>query len=208
MKIVAEKRTKLGTSASKQARAAGKLPAVIYGKEVESLPVLMDNKEFEDVIREVGANGVFTLTIDGDDYKVFVKESSSFATRPGLYHVDLQAFSAGEKLTMAIPVYVEGGELIVEGNVAQSISEIEIEIAPEDAPNNFTLDVSKLEIGDSITVAEIELPADSVLITEADETIVSITAPEDISADLETDTEPAEMPEPEVIGEEDSEDEE
>lgn len=58
MKILAEKRTTTGTSASKKARAAGKLPAVIYGSSVESLPVLVDLKEFEDTIRAVGANGV------------------------------------------------------------------------------------------------------------------------------------------------------
>ena len=97
MKIAAEKRTKTGTSASKRARSAGKLPAVVYGKQVESLPVLLDLKEFEDAIREVGANGAFTLEIADEDYQVFVKDSASFALTPKLYHVDLQAFTAGEK---------------------------------------------------------------------------------------------------------------
>lgn len=200
MKISAEKRTKTGTSASKQARAAGKLPAVIYGSQVESLPVLIDLKEFEDTIREVGANGVFTLAVDGEDYTVFVKETSAFALTPKLYHVDLQAFSAGEKVVMTIPVFVEGEENILEGNVTQSISEIEIEVAPEEAPNNFTVDASELAIGDSITVADIEMPEGAVLITEADETVLSVVAPEDISDDLEPTESSDEMPEPEVIG--------
>ncbi|HLR92358.1 MAG TPA: 50S ribosomal protein L25 [Atopostipes sp.] len=210
MKIVAEKRTKTGTSASKQARAAGKLPAVVYGKSVESLPVLVDLKEFEDAIREVGSNGVFTLEVDGEEYQVFVKEYSYFATKPSLYHVDIQAFTAGEKVVMTIPVYVEGEEKIAEGILSQSISEIEVEIAPEAAPNNFTIDASNLVIGDSLTVGDIEMPEDAELVTEPDETVVSVSAPEDITDDLET-TETADetMPEPEVIGEdeEDAEDE-
>ncbi|MEY8291091.1 50S ribosomal protein L25 [Carnobacteriaceae bacterium 52-44] len=209
MKIVAETRAKTGTSASKQARAAGKLPAVIYGKSVESLPVLVDLKEFEDAIREVGSNGVFTLEVDGESYQVFVKEYSYFATKPSLYHVDLQAFTAGEKVDMTIPVYVEGEEEIAEGILSQSISEIEIEIAPEDAPNHFTIDVSSLEIGDSLTVADIEIPENAELLSETDETVVSVSAPEDISADLETeDTATDVMPEPEVIGEDDDEEDE
>lgn len=209
MKIIAEKRTKTGTSASKQARAAGKLPAVVYGSEVESLPVLIDEKEFDDVIREVGVNGVFDLNLDEETFKVFVKEYSYFATKPKLYHVDLQAFTAGEKLVMAIPVYVEGEEEIDTGILSQSISEIELEIAPEKAPDNLVIDVSELEIGDQITVAELELPEEAEVITEADEVVVSVSAPEDISDDLEpTDGETAEMPEPEVIGEADEEDEE
>lgn len=210
MKIAAEKRTKTGTSASKQARAAGKLPAVVYGKKVDSLPVLMDLKEFEDVIREVGSNGVFNLDIDGEDYSVFVKDSQSFALVNKLYHVDLQAFTAGEKVDMTIPVWVVGGEKIEEGNVSQSISELEIVIAPEKAPESFTLDVSDLEIGDTLEVADIELPEDAELLTESDETVVSISAPEDISDDLEPTTETSDeiMPEPEVIGEDEEEEEE
>lgn len=201
MKIAAEKRTKTGTSASKRARSAGKLPAVVYGKQVESLPVLLDLKEFEDAIREVGANGVFTLEIADEDYQVFVKDSASFALTPKLYHVDLQAFTAGEKVVMTIPVYVVGEEEIEEGIVSQSVSELELEVAPEKAPEYFSVDVSELEIGDMLTVADIEMPEDTELITEVDETVLSVNAPEDISEDLEPSTEATdEMPEPEVIG--------
>ena len=120
MKILAEKRTTTGTSASKKARAAGKLPAVIYGSSVESLPVLVDLKEFEDTIRAVGANGVFSLDIDGEVYKVFVKDTASYALTPKLYHIDLQAFTAGEKVTMTIPVYVVGEENIKEGTYSDA----------------------------------------------------------------------------------------
>lgn len=210
MKIAAETRAKTGTSASKQARAAGKLPAVVYGKKVDSLPVLLDLKEFEDVIREVGSNGVFNLDMDGEEYSVFVKDTASFALVPKLYHVDLQAFTAGEKVDMTIPIWVVGGEKIEEGNVSQSISELELEIAPEEAPESFTLDVSGLEIGDTLEVADIEIPENSVLLTESDETVVSISAPEDISDDLEPATETSDeaMPEPEVIGADEEDDEE
>jgi len=207
MKIVAETRAKTGTSASKQARAAGKLPAVVYGKQVESLPILLDLKEFEDVIREVGSNGVFKIDVDGEEYSVFVKDTAEFALVQKLYHVDLQAFTAGEKVIMTIPVYVDGEEEIDTGIVSQSISEIELEIAPEEAPEYFTIDVSELEIGDMLTVADMEMPEDAELITETDETVVSVNAPEDISEDLEPTESSDVMPEPEVIGaDEDEED--
>ena len=207
MKILAEKRTTTGTSASKKARAAGKLPAVVYGSSVESLPVLVDLKEFEDTIRAVGANGVFSLDIDGEVYKVFVKDTASYALTPKLYHIDLQAFTAGEKVTMTIPVYVVGEENIQEGNVSQSISEIDIEIAPEEAPTSFDIDVSSLEIGDSVVVSDIELPEGAELLSEEDLTVLSVLAPEDISEDIEPTEGEADMPEPEVIGA-DEEDEE
>ncbi len=162
---------------------------------------------FEDVIREVGSNGVFKIDVDGEEYSVFVKDTAEFALVQKLYHVDLQAFTAGEKVIMTIPVYVDGEEEIEAGIVSQSISEIELEIAPEEAPEYFTVDVSELEIGDMLTVADMEMPEDAELITETDETVVSVNAPEDISEDLEPTESSDVMPEPEVIGaDEDEED--
>lgn len=206
MKIIAEKRTQTGTSASKRARAAGKLPAVIYGTEVNDLAVLLDTKEFTDTLRKVGSNGVFTVEVDGKDYNVFVKDRQDSAFGVEIYHVDLLAFTAGEKVTMAIPVYIEGEENIKDGVVSQAISEIELEISPVAAPSEFLIDVSKLEIGDVLTVADIDLPEDAELLTDPEDTLVSVNPPEDISDELEAGD--ADMPEPEVIGESDDKGEE
>lgn len=208
MKITAEKRTQTGTSASKKARAEGKVPAAIYGKEVDSVSVLLNQKELEDTLREVGSNGVFDIDVEGETYHVFVKEKANAAIKPVTYHVDLLAFTAGEKVHMTIPVYVHGEEEIKEGYISQSVSELELEIAPSDAPAEFTVDVSNLTIGDSLTVADIELPEGANLLTETESTVVSVSAPDQVE-----EPEPAEgaedMPEPEVIGEsEEAEDEE
>jgi len=209
MKLVAEKRTQTGTSASKKARAEGKLPAVVYGTKVDSTPILLNLKEVEDTIREVGTNGVFDIELEGETLQVFVKELTTAAVKPITYHVDLLAFTAGEKVLMSIPVYVSGEDAIEEGYVSQSISDLEVEIAPSKAPSEFVLDVSELEIGDSLDVSAIELPEDADLITEADSVVVSISAPDDISEDLEPSTgEEEEQMEPEVIGESEEEEEE
>ena len=70
MKITAEKRTQTGTSASKKARAAGKLPAVVYGSKVDSTAILLDLKDVEDTLREVGLNGVFEIDLEGESLQV------------------------------------------------------------------------------------------------------------------------------------------
>lgn len=208
MKLAAEKRTKTGTTASKKARAEGKLPAVVYGSKVDSTPILLNEKELEDTIREIGMNGVFEIDLEGETYQVFVKEQTSATIKPIMYHVDLLAFTAGEKVLMSIPVHVIGEEELEEGYVSQSISELDIEIPPAQAPSEFTLDVSELEIGDSLDVSSIELPEEAELVTEADSTVVSISAPDDIEEDLEPTEAEEEMAEPEVIGEEDDDEEE
>ncbi|GEK90662.1 50S ribosomal protein L25 [Alkalibacterium kapii] len=199
MKITATKRTETGTSASKRAREEGMIPAAIYGREVETVPVLLNAKELEMTLREVGANGVFNVEVDGESYQVFVKEKKNAALKPEIYHVDLLAFVKGQKVNMMIPVYVSGEEQIKEGIVSQSISELEVNVAPADAPAEYIVDVSEMEIGDAKHVSDIEIADDVELLTDTDLTVVSVSAPQ-----IEEDPEPTsedEMPEPEVIGE-------
>ncbi|MEC6747201.1 50S ribosomal protein L25 [Marinilactibacillus sp. XAAS-LB27] len=205
MKITATKRTETGTSASKKARNEGKVPAAIYGKDVDTVSVLLNQKELEDTLRQVGSNGVFEVDVEGETYQVFVKEQKSAAIKPILFHVDLLAFTKGQKVTMSIPVYITGEESIDEGYVSQSISELEVDVAPAKAPSEYTVDVSKMTIGDSVSAGDIELDSETTLLTDADSTVVSISAPD--AVEEETTETSDEMPEPEVIGEskEDSE---
>lgn len=210
MKISAQKRTETGTTASKRARNEGKLPGAIYGSNVETIPVLLNDKEFHDTLREVGYNGVFEVEVEGDQtYQVFVKETDRAALKPLTYHVDLLAFAKGEKVAMTIPVVITGAEEIEEGIASQSINELEVEADPSEVPSEFTVDVSELVIGDSLTVANIDVPESVEVLTDASYSVVSIVPPEEEIEETGTE-EDAEMPEPEVIGEaeEDEEDEE
>ncbi|MGO1476716.1 50S ribosomal protein L25 [Alkalibacterium gilvum] len=199
MKLTATKRTETGTSASKRARAEGKIPAAIYGREVETVPVLLNEKELEMTLREVGSNGVFKVDVDGETYDVFVKDKKNAALKPEIYHVDLLAFTKGQKVNMTIPVYVNGEEEIKEGIVSQSISELEVNVAPASAPSEYIVDVSEMKIGDAKHVSDIVIADDVELLTDTELTVVSVSAPQ-----IEEEPEPTsddEMPEPEVIGE-------
>ncbi|MFO8069933.1 MAG: 50S ribosomal protein L25 [Alkalibacterium sp.] len=204
MKLTATKRTETGTSASRRAREEGNIPAAIYGKEVDTVSVLVNRKEFEMTLREVGANGVFDIEVGGDTYQVFVKDKTTAALKPEIYHVDFLAFTKGQKVNMTIPVYVIGEEEIEEGVVSQSISELEVNVAPAEAPSDFTIDVSAMEIGDTKHVSDIEVADNVELLTDVELTVVSVSAPQ-IEEEPETSADD-EMPEPELIGEEDDED--
>lgn len=206
MKLTATKRTETGTSASRRAREEGKIPAAIYGREVDTVSVLLDRKDFEMTLREVGSNGVFDVEVDGDTYHVFVKEKTNAALKPEIYHVDLLAFTKGQKVNMTIPVYITGEEAISEGIVSQSISELDVNVAPAEAPSEFTVDVSEMEIGDTKHVSDIEIDDSIELLSDTDSTVVSVSAPQ-----IEEEPEPTaddEMPEPEVIGEDEDDSEE
>lgn len=206
MKLNAQLRTETGTRASKKVRREGSIPAAIYGSSVDTISVVFNRREFETILREVGANGVFTIDIEGgEEYQVFVKDQTDAALKDEIYHVDLQAFLKGEKVIMNIPVYLEGEAELEEAVANQALTEIQIEVAPASAPSEYYVNVADLEIGDSITVADMELEGDIEVITEPDTTVVSISAPEEIiEEELDAD---AEMPEPELIGADDDEEE-
>lgn len=207
MKLSAQQRTETGTRASKKARREGLVPASIFGSSIDTFSVLVDRKDFEAMIREVGSNGVFTLDVEDDQtYQVFVKDQDNAAIQDLIYHIDLQAFLEGEKVVMDIPIYLEGEEDLEEAVANQSLSEVQIEIAPAEAPSEFYVDVTDLEVGDSISVEDLNIEGDVEIITELDATIVSISAPEEVIEVEETETD--DMPEPEVIGASEDEDEE
>lgn len=206
MKLNAQLRTETGTRASKKARREGLIPAAIYGSSVDTVSVVFNRREFETILREVGANGVFTIDVEGgEEYQVFVKDQTNAAIKDEVYHIDLQAFLKGEKVVMDIPVYLEGEAELEDAVANQALTEIQIEVAPASAPSEYYVNVADLEIGDSITVADMELEGDIEVITEADTTVVSISAPEEIIEE-EPDAD-AEMPEPELIGADEEEEE-
>lgn len=205
MSIKATKREEVGTIASKKARNAGLVPANIYGKEVDSLPVLINLKELEDKIKEVGWNGVFTIDVEGDaSYNVIVKEFSKAALKQIVFHVDLLSFKEGEKVSMTIPIVLHGEENVKEGFVSLLLNELEVEVAPSEAPEELVIDASDFKIGDTLTVADLKVPAGVEVTTELDYALLTVTAPEKFEEPEVADEDSA-MPEPEVIGEDDEE---
>lgn len=203
MSIKATKREEVGTIASKKARNAGLVPANIYGKEVDSLPVLINLKELEDKIKEVGWNGVFTIDVEGDaSYNVIVKEFSKAALKQIVFHVDLLSFKEGEKVSMTIPIVLHGEENVKEGFVSLLLNELEVEVAPSEAPEELVIDASDFKIGDTLTVADLKVPAGVEVTTELDYALLTVTAPEEFEEPEVADEDSA-MPEPEVIGEDD-----
>jgi len=208
MALKAQKREQVGTTASKKARNEGKLPANIYGKDVDSVSILLDKKEFEDKIREVGVNGVFNVEVEGNGtYNVFVKDMTTASLKNLIYHVDLLAFKEGEKVTMTIPIVVTGEESVDEGYVSQELNELEVEIAPSDAPDEIEVDVSQMEIGDTMTVSDLEIPegVDAEILTDGDYTLVTVVPPTEYEEPEQGELEDGSMPEPEVIGEDSEE---
>lgn len=198
MKLKAQKRERLGTSASKQARNDNKVPATIFGSDMEAQSVLIDRKEFDELLRELGRNAVFNIDLDGEETQVLIKNIDLSALKPEIYNVELNALTKGQKVTVPVTIVLEGLEDIKEGVVTQTLNEVEVETDPLDIPTEITLNVSDLVIGDTVVVSDLKVPENVTVLAEAEETVVVVAAPRVEEEPTDGD---AEVAEPEVIGE-------
>lgn len=198
MKLKAQKRERLGTSASKQARNENKVPATIFGSDIEPQSVLIDRKEFDELLRELGRNAVFNIDLDGEETQVLIKNIDLSALKPEIYNVELNALTKGQKVTVPVTIVLEGLEDVKEGVVTQTLNEVEVETDPLDIPTEITLNVSDLVIGDTVVVSDLKVPENVTVLAEAEETVVVVAAPRVEEEPTDGD---AEVAEPEVIGE-------
>lgn len=198
MKLKAQKRERLGTSASKQARNDNKVPATIFGSDMEAQSVLIDRKEFDELLRELGRNAVFNIDLDGEETQVLIKNIDLSALKPEIYNVELNALTKGQKVTVPVTIVLEGLEDVKEGVVTQTLNEVEVETNPLDIPTEITLNVSDLVIGDTVVVSDLKVPENVTVLAEAEETVVVVAAPRVEEEPTDGD---AEVAEPEVIGE-------
>ncbi len=167
-----------GKGVTRRLRAAGKLPAVVYGEKIGHIPVALDLKSFQHLLHDAGENAVFKLDMSDSSSMVMVKELQWEPIRRELLHADLYQLNMKNKVKVSVPIHLEGdavGER--EGGVQQhQAREVEVECLPMDIPEYITLDISLLEIGDSLYVKDLKAE-DLDIITDPEEIIITIVPP-------------------------------
>jgi large subunit ribosomal protein L25 len=206
VKLKAEKRTVVGRNAIKKIKAQGLVPGVIYGSQAEPIALQVEARALTNVLAHALSEHVLVeLEIaDGSQSTnrlALIQEVQHHPLRPELLHVDFHAVSATEKITSEVPIEAVGDALGVRtfgGLLEHSLRTLEVECFPQDLPEIVRIDVSNLNIGESLHVRDIPLPSGVESLTPADLTVVSVVA----SRVGEEVTETAETPAaPEVITE-------
>jgi len=182
IELTARKR-EAGKNAAKRLRREGLLPAVIYGKDIESLPIAVDAREFTRAYESTGRNVLITLTIEGDGeaskHTVMVKEVQRHPLRREIIHADFHRISLEDKITTVVPLVLTGEEQVEKagGILQHQLREIEVKVLPTEIPEAITADVAELEVGDSLTVGDLRVPEGVEVLTPPEEVIVSVVAP-------------------------------
>jgi large subunit ribosomal protein L25 len=204
LNLAVERRTKLGTTGAHALRAAGKIPAVLYGHGVVPEHLALDARAFEDLLHRSGRNAIVSLSDGGRKRQTaLVREIQRHPVSRRVVHADLQRVSADETIGARLAVVTVGVAEGVRnsGAVMDVIThEIEVEGPASNIPENLEVDVTELGIHEHVTAGEIALPAGFKLITAPETVVVAIEASR-TARELEEAAAPAEeAAEPEVIG--------
>jgi large subunit ribosomal protein L25 len=179
----AEARDRVGKGAARQLRREDKIPAVIYGDKQTPVTIALNHREAS---RRLHAGGflthVVTLDIDGQKHRVIPRDYQLDPVRDQLVHVDFLRVSATSKITVEVPVHFlnpEASPGIKRGGVLNIVRhEVELTCPADAIPEYLEVDLTGREIGDSIHISAVNLPADAVpTIKERDFTIATIAAP-------------------------------
>ncbi len=178
--LKAQVRTTLGKQV-KIARAAGFLPAVVYGDGVVSQPIAVSNKEFEGIYRSVGESSLFQLIVGEKRYPVVIHDIAYDPLTDRPIHADFYAVRMDKALRVAVPLEFAGesGAVKNEGGVlVKVVHELEIEAMPSDLPHALSVDLSPLAaLGDRILVKDIIAPHGVKILASPTEVIVLVEAP-------------------------------
>lgn len=180
-KLASSKRAeKSKQSELRELRSTGKVPAVVYGYETENTSLSVDENEFIKVIREVGRNGVIDLEVaDSGTTQVMVNEYQFDALKNQITHIDFIAINMQTEVTVDVQIELTGeapGQK--EGGVIeQPLFEVSVTAKPADIPETIEVDISELNIGDSIHVEDIRSKGNFVIENEDADSLVIISAP-------------------------------
>jgi large subunit ribosomal protein L25 len=175
VKLVAELGRTTGSSASRRLRHDGRVPAVLYGHGMDPLSVSVVARDLRTALTVHGLNQVLTLDVGGSDHLVLARQLQRHPLRHTLAHVDFQVVRRDEVVTAEVPVVLVGTAISVErerGVLEHSLSSLSIRSTPEQIPQEITVDVSDLEVGEFVRVRDLVLPPGVTTDIDPDEPVV------------------------------------
>ncbi len=166
-----------GSRSSGRLRAAGKIPGVVYGQGGEAVPVLVDWRELRQVLTtDAGFNALINLEVGAEQQLTIVKDVQRHPVRRNVTHVDFLRINRDEAITVEVPVVLVGEADKVakaDGVIEQMLHTLTIRAKPGTIPDELPVDVSALDVNDTIRVGDLSLPAGVETEIDAEEPVVT-----------------------------------
>ena len=184
LKLSATPRTATGKGVARRLRGKEMLPAVVYGHNTPSIPLTIELKQLQDLIRTgKSERKLFLLSIEGNgepaEKTVMIKEIQLDPVQRNYLHIDFFEVAMDEEVTLSIPIRLIGipAGVAIGGVLQQVRRELSIKCLPSQIPDSLEADVSSLSIGDSIHLKDMQLPSGIKISDDLDITIATGLAP-------------------------------
>jgi len=175
--LAAEHGRTTGSASSGRLRTEGRIPAVVYGHGIDPISVSVARRELRAALHtEAGHNALINLQVDGGSHLTIVKELQRHPVRNEVTHVDFLVINRDEVLTVDVPIVLEGEAAAVAGEggtIDQQMFTLSIQAKPGSIPNELTLDISGMTIGDALRVSDLTLPAGVETSVDPEEAVVT-----------------------------------
>ena len=177
--LKANKRKDFKRSSLTKLRHEGNIPAVVYGYKTENTAIEVDSITFIKTIREVGRNGIISLNVDGTKQNVILSDYQQDHLKDAVTHIDFLAVNMSEEIDADVRIELNGEAPGVKdgGVLQQPLHEVSVTAKPNDLPDAIEVDITDLQVGDTVTIGDIRDKYSVTLNEEDDRTIASILAP-------------------------------
>lgn len=173
--LLAEAGRTTGSRSSGRLRGEGRIPAVVYGHGITPLSVSIDRREFRSAVRtDAGWNAVINLEVGSDKHLTIVKDIQRHPVRNEVVHVDFLVVNRNEIVSVDTPIVLTGESEKVHaasGTIDQQLFSLTVNTTPVNIPNEISVDISGLDIGESVRVGDLVLPAGVTTDVDPDEAI-------------------------------------
>ena len=178
-KLQVSKRELRPRSLRTKLRKEGKALGVVYGYKVDSTPIVFDEMDLRKILRDHGDNALIELHFDGNKINSLVHGSETDPFTNFYQHVEFMAVKMDEETEVETDIVLVGDAKGVKegGYLAQSLYKVTVAATPANIPERIELDVSELEIGDSVTVADLPEDKSYTIVSESDMHIASVNEP-------------------------------
>lgn len=208
VKLKATERNDLRGSVTKQLRSEGFIPGVVYGKEKDTKSISVNELDLIRTVRDEGRNAIISLDIENSDsIDVMLHEYQMHPVRDEILHVDFYAIDLTEEIDVLVALRLEGeAQGSKDGGILQQpLFELQVRAKPNEIPDEITVDISSLEIGESIAISDLPQKDEYEFLEDPETTVAVVLAPESEEEEEEVDVDLS--VEPELVGAEDEEDE-
>ncbi len=179
--LTAEARAGTGKGVARKVRAAGRVPAVVYGHGIPPVHVSIDAKDLYHVLHTAaGANVLIDLAVGKDRMLAMPREIQRDHLQGRFIHVDFLRIARDEKIAVEVPIHIVGeSHGVKEGGVVEHhLWTLHVECFPQDVPAAIEADISALGINESLRVNELLVPATLTVLSAQEETVVSVVTPQ------------------------------